>query len=102
MTKLQDRLTTMELLLGTVISQSAANIRPHPQFSPALSQPDTGGLANSNGMNSFEGEKVLTPPDTNREIADDTVDGMGVITFADEFASGHFGEYFGCFPDTLE
>ena len=101
MTRFEDRLMTLESLLGSVISQTTSNIRIQSGFNSAShltdsDQPADNALLNGFvvGTGSLRSDKTLTQTHTNSDIADDTVDGMGIITFADEFASGYFGGIF--------
>lgn len=53
--------------------------------------PERLGQSVVNGQAPHPGVSFESAP--NNGIEDDTVDGMGVITFVDEFTSGHFGWY---------
>ncbi len=91
---MEDRLESLESMLATVVSQSALVLEVQ-QNSPALryatqseTSPDMRPVAvdEQTGANTFP---MQTLKDV--DLEDDTVDGMGVIAFADEFASAHFG-----------
>ncbi len=100
--RLENRLLALEQALRSVVS-GAPRIAPStgdsmPDFlrenAPPISNPDL-SRTTMNGHQNGQGLPIGIEDGVFAENAtlDDTVDGMAVITFADEVGSGYFGMY---------
>ena len=98
MRRVEDRLGNVESLLESVISKSTL-IEPQENL---ISSQDVAGFdeafrstTSPQPQDASGGLAVVkdfsNPETTTIDLADDTVDGMGAIAFADELSSGHFG-----------
>lgn len=106
-THIEERLATLENLLSTLVSARSTEKNPMQNSNSIIDL--AGGIAHDGGILNFgyrnherDGDAVssLDEPISPRENSalDDTVDGMGLVTFADEGISCTFGNYPSPFP----
>ena len=104
MRRLEDRLGKLESLLKAVVSLPTSTESHQVSILSQLaalsgaSIPEASAQEQDNGEVSTGTDDLVNPETASTDLADDTVDGMGAIAFADETASGHFGS---TFPESL-
>lgn len=95
--KLEDRLGKLESFLRAVGSPPTSTESHQFLISTQLAGMDGAGIPEATARTQDNGEvstgtdDLIDPETATTDLADDTVDGMGAIAFADETASGHFG-----------